>query len=72
MNCYNLLYYTPKLWERAILFFAKLEQHEAAGTIIWYKQFANRMYIYGYIRVTSVDPGCEAGVDERYDNAGNN
>lgn len=50
MNAYNLLYYKPKLWERIILWFCPLKTHEAPGSIIWYKHFSNRMYVYGYIR----------------------
>lgn len=78
MNAYNLLYYTPKLWEKIVLFFCPLRQHEAATAIVWYKTFSNRLYIYGYIRAylpnstehqhQQIDGKSTQG----YDNAGNN
>lgn len=81
MNAYNLLYYTPKLWERIVLFFCPLLTHESPGSIIWYKRFSNRMYIYGYIRATPDTYTMGSNFTENqddthtgsgFDNAGNN
>lgn len=73
-NCYNLLYYTPKLWERVVLFFCPLEEHAADNATIWYKKFANRLYIYGYIRVHGTESLNTTGSNspQGYENAGNN
>jgi hypothetical protein len=74
-QCYNLLYYKPKLWEQVVLFFCPLLQHDAENSIIWYKKFSNRMYIYGYIRAHGVSSDTYttgSNSTQGYDNAGNN
>lgn len=83
VQCYNLVYYTPRLWERLVLWFCPLEQHTAPGAIVWYKRFANRLYICGYIRIYSASSdtyttGSNATIRNPndthtgFDNAGNN
>lgn len=83
MHAFNLLYYTPKLWEKIILWFCPLKTHEAPTCVIWYKTFSNRMYIYGYIRAQSVSTDnhttgsnvTQHNPDDNitgFDNAGNN
>jgi hypothetical protein len=83
MHAYNLLYYTPKLWEKVVLFFCPLRQHEVSTAIVWYKTFSNRLYVYGYIRMQAVDDDTyTTGSNQTaqndgnstlgYDNAGNN
>lgn len=81
-NCYNLLYYKPKLWEKIVLFFCPLQQHDVPSAAVWYKTFANRLYIYGYIRVYSATTDTfttgsnathsDGNSTHGYDNAGNN
>lgn len=70
LHSFNLLYYTPKLWEKVILWFCPMESSETPNSIVWYKKFYNRMYICGYIRVTRL--GTLDNTDEGYDNAENN
>lgn len=82
MHCYNLMYYTPKLWEKFVLWFCPLRTHEAPTAVVWYKTFVNRMYIFGYIRVRDVDDTYTTGSNATqinpddnqtgYNNAGNN
>lgn len=83
MHAYNLMYYTPKLWEKFVLFFCPLRQHEAPTAIVWYKTFSNRLYIYGYIRAfvansdtyttgSNATQKSDGTSTQGYDNAGNN
>lgn len=68
-HTFNLLYYTPRWWEKALLFFLPMQTSEKPDSTIWYKQFFNRLYICGYIRITRISSDVtEIG----YDNAGNN
>lgn len=67
---YNLTYYTPKWWEAAILRFVRLQVSEKSESTVWFKQFFNRLYIYGYFRTYDTPRPINAG--ESYDNAGNN
>lgn len=77
-HCYNLMYYTPKLWERFVLSFCTMQQSKEHDNIVWFKQFLNRIYIYGYIRVydhvpdTEVDIFSPGASDNVADNAENN
>lgn len=49
-HVYNLLYYTPKLWERVVLACLPLQTHSAPDAMVWYKRLGNRLYILGYMR----------------------
>lgn len=71
MQCYNLIYYKPKLWEIVLLAFLLLYVHTAPGATVWYKKFYNRLYICGYIRAET-DGSCMAETDSPESNAGNN
>lgn len=83
MNAFNLLYYTPRPWEKIVLWFCPLKTHESPDYVIWYKTFSNRMYIYGYIRAQAVStdtyttgsdytPQNDGNSTQGYNNAGNN
>lgn len=69
MHAFNLVYYTPKLWERVILSFCPLRQHVAPGSVVFYKKFVNRLYVCGYVRVYTASLGATS---RGYENAGYN
>lgn len=71
LHCFNLEYYTPKLWERIVLSFCALQTYATPSAVVWYKRFADRIYIIGYVREHGV-PQEGPVSDEKYGNAGNN
>jgi hypothetical protein len=50
-HAYNLEHYQPRLWERFVLWFCRLETHEHDGIMLQYKHFGNRVYIFGIRKV---------------------
>lgn len=54
-HAYNLAYYTPKLWEKIMLFFAPVEVSDQQGIVITYKSFWNRLYIVDVRQETHID-----------------
>lgn len=42
----NLAIYTPSFAERMLLMFCKLQKLEGDTSTVWYKVFADRLYIY--------------------------
>lgn len=72
-HCYNLIYYTPKLWEKIVLWFCPLEEQVSDTSTVWYKKFSNRLYIYGYIRVAPGETYTTGNNSTQgYENAENN
>jgi len=45
-HAYNLEYYKPKLWEHLILAFCPMLKSDGPLGCVYYKNFADRLYIY--------------------------
>lgn len=76
-HAYNLAYYKPKLWERVILHFCKMQCAEKPESMVFFKQFFNRLYVYKALHVyhyAEANPVTQehSAIDPDFNNAGNN